>query len=360
MAANNIRNSGIQSEELPHNSRGPTMLTVIWFSAILSATVLSLRLYCKKKTYRGLWWDDVFALASWASMAVYVCLTTYCVVQLDYGSRDWDIPPQNFPIIMKMAAARHPFSLLSIMWSKTSFGVTLLRIATGWLKRAVWVLIISTNIFLGFSIIIFYIQCTPIRGAVMQDKCLDRGAVMKYHVFSGVFFPWKILWGLQMLAKEKLGIAVAMSMGVFAAATSIIKTCQLYQLTPGRLYDSIPIMYWGPIETATTIIAASIPVLRVLIRDACTSPQQHYRSEEGEDSEIRAQRQGAVICVGRRISDDGSETSFRRCMPYIDITAVSADQKDGILLQEAESVRSGHDVELSDPYIAASLTECAL
>lgn len=176
-------------------------------------------------------------------MGVYVGLVTYGVVRLDYGARDWDFPPENFPMILRMAAAGHPFMLSSIIWSKTSFGVTLLRITTDWMKRAVLVLIISTNVFLGFSILIFYIQCRPIQAAwdiTVTGKCWSRDAVIGYHIFSGsefpesplvgtpnsmivwsaavdltlVFFPWKLLWGAQVLRTEKLGIAAAMSMGI--------------------------------------------------------------------------------------------------------------------------------------------------
>lgn len=39
--------------------------------------------------------------------------------------------------------------------------------------------------------------------------------------------PWKILWGLQMRKKEKIGVAIAMSMGIFAGITSFIKTSKL-------------------------------------------------------------------------------------------------------------------------------------
>jgi hypothetical protein len=177
-------------------------------------------------------------------LVIFISLETYLVVPLKYGSPDWDIPPENLALTATIAAAAYPFLLLSIMWSKTSFGVTLLRITTEWMKRAVWGLIISTNVFLGFSILIYYIQCTPVQALWdirVKGKCWDRDIAMKYHVFSGgefsepcvklntpknipvwssaadltlVFFPWKILWGAQMLGREKWGIAIAMSMGI--------------------------------------------------------------------------------------------------------------------------------------------------
>jgi hypothetical protein len=41
------------------------------------------------------------------------------------------------------------------------------------------------------------------------------------------FLPWKLIWGLQMKRKEKIGVAVAMSCGIFAGITAIIKTTHI-------------------------------------------------------------------------------------------------------------------------------------
>lgn len=35
--------------------------------------------------------------------------------------------------------------------------------------------------------------------------------------------PWRIVWNLTMNRKEKFGVAIAMSMGVFAGITSLLK-----------------------------------------------------------------------------------------------------------------------------------------
>jgi hypothetical protein len=39
--------------------------------------------------------------------------------------------------------------------------------------------------------------------------------------------PWKLIWGLQMKPKEKVGVAIAMSCGIFAGITAIIKTTHI-------------------------------------------------------------------------------------------------------------------------------------
>jgi hypothetical protein len=39
--------------------------------------------------------------------------------------------------------------------------------------------------------------------------------------------PWKLIWGLQMRRQEKVGVAFAMSCGLFAGITAIIKTTKI-------------------------------------------------------------------------------------------------------------------------------------
>ena len=43
------------------------------------------------------------------------------------------------------------------------------------------------------------------------DTCAGFSALMDLVL---ALLPWKLIWGLQMKTKEKLGVAVAMSMGI--------------------------------------------------------------------------------------------------------------------------------------------------
>jgi hypothetical protein len=59
--------------------------------------------------------------------------------------------------------------------------------------------------------------------------------------------PWKFLWGLQMKRKEKIGVGIAMSMGIFAGATAIVKTSKLPRMLSMDLGKSSPQQESGPI-----------------------------------------------------------------------------------------------------------------
>ncbi|EXL66968.1 hypothetical protein FOPG_16881 [Fusarium oxysporum f. sp. conglutinans race 2 54008] len=304
---------------LPHDGAGPTILAIVWVLASIAAVVLALRVYCKFKTHRGLWWDDYILLASWACLAVYISLVSYSVVHLNYGARDWDFPSKNLVPLVKLVVVGHPFMLTSIIWSKTAFGVTLLRITDGWMKWTVWFLIITTNIVLGLSILFFYLRCRPIQASwdpTVKGVCWDDAAI-KYHIFSGAYsaaadvalslLPWKLLSGLQMRKREKIGVGIAMSMGIFAGITAIMKTYKLQDLYSGSLYDGVSVTYWSAVEAATTMIAASIPVLRVLVGHVRSSARQYHRTGEATGSRRRSLNRTATL--GARKQSQGDNQS---------------------------------------------------
>lgn len=48
--------------------------------------------------------------------------------------------------------------------------------------------------------------------------------------------------------------------------------------------DGVDLYIWGNAETASSIVAACIPVLRVLVRDVHASTRQYYVSGKGADT----------------------------------------------------------------------------
>lgn len=121
--------------------------------------------------------------------------------------------------------------------SKTSFGFTLLHITDGWIKKVTWFCIISMNIAMFLSALFPWVNCTPVQKAwdlsVEGGTCWDLRVIVYYDMFSAAysalmdfmlaFLPWKFLWGLQVKCKEKIDVGIALSMGVIAGVTAIVK-----------------------------------------------------------------------------------------------------------------------------------------
>ena len=56
------------------------------------------------------------------------------------------------------------FAVIGVIWSKCSFALTLLRIAGKrvWLKWLLWGVIISINVFMATTTIMFWTACRPL------------------------------------------------------------------------------------------------------------------------------------------------------------------------------------------------------
>jgi hypothetical protein len=48
--------------------------------------------------------------------------------------------------------------------------------------------------------------------------------------FALALIPWKLVWGLQLGIREKVGVAIAMSMGILSGVCAIVKGIYLVQL----------------------------------------------------------------------------------------------------------------------------------
>ncbi|KAB5578193.1 hypothetical protein GE09DRAFT_953002 [Coniochaeta sp. 2T2.1] len=322
---------------LPHDNAGMRLVVSIWVLNFLALVFLLARVYCKFLRHRGLWWDDGVLIGAYVCSTIETALLSYSV-KLGYGCHVWDLPPELFlliPDLLKVINLAGTFSLTAAIWSKTSFAITLLRLTQGWLKLLVWFIIVSMNIAMGLSALFIWVQCTPIERSwnpFIAGTCWAPHVIVDYNIFSAAYsaamdlslalLPWKLIWGLQMKQKEKIGVAFAMSCGVFAGITAIIKTTKIPAMLSADFYDGIDLFIWGNAESCVTIIAASIPILRVLIRDVKTSYRNYYVSEQNDNqtgtrrSRTRGQS-SVVVTAGRRNNsdsknklDDGSEKSI--------------------------------------------------
>ncbi|KAH8888517.1 hypothetical protein GQ53DRAFT_724516 [Thozetella sp. PMI_491] len=273
---------------------GPQVNFTIWFLTALSGLFLALRVYCKFLRHRGLWWDDHVLIVSWISLALssaFISLT----VTLGFGKPLFQFNIKFLSEFLLYSNAAGSFSILAAQLSKTSFAITVLRISSGWLKRLVWFIIISVNIALGLALAFTWSQCDPIEKTWMpwvEGTCWSKFIVARYNMFTAVYsgvmdivlaiVPWKIVWTLSMNKREKAGVMIAMSMGIFAGVTSCIKVTQISNITNPNLSDSTTqLVILGSAESAISIMAASIPILRALLRDSRPppGPAQFYHND---------------------------------------------------------------------------------
>ncbi|KAG7293706.1 hypothetical protein NEMBOFW57_003763 [Staphylotrichum longicolle] len=251
---------------------------------------------------------------------------------LGYGLHIWDFDVMNnMPPLLRIFNVAGTFSVTAAIWSKTSFGITLLHLTNGWVKKTVWAILITMNIAMGLSALFPWVNCTPLRKAwdmFAVGTCWDPKVMVHYNIFSGVYsacsdialalLPWQFISGLQMKKKEKIGVGIAMSMGIFAGITGLIKVSRIPKMLSDDFADGVDLWLWGNTETTVTIIAASIPMLRVMIRDVAgsrraygSSDGEYYKDQSGKRNTrvvtISSGPMASDVEMAKQINDDDSD-----------------------------------------------------
>ncbi|KAK4034266.1 hypothetical protein C8A01DRAFT_18899 [Parachaetomium inaequale] len=302
------RLAGLETGPIPNI--GPASAAAIWSLVSFATVFIALRIYCKIWRSRGLWWDD---------LTMFLISATLCqrVITLGLGKYPCDIPPAHLPLIrLEGGGIAATFTIAAIVWSKTSFGLTILRLTrdTYVLRYFVLLVVVVMNTAMGLQAVFVWVRCSPVEkgwrppGEVVGGRCWASGVSNGYAVFSAVLsgvcdlvfalLPWYLLWGLRMRRKEKAGVVVAMSMGVFAAATAFVKSTQIPKMgSKNFTREPRPFLFIG-----TTMMASCIPVLRVLFRDLRDSAPVEisgpsgrlYYSRDHKSNSTRETSQGVV------------------------------------------------------------------
>ncbi|KAH6622040.1 hypothetical protein C7974DRAFT_397558 [Boeremia exigua] len=204
---------------------------------------------------------------------------------LGFGKRTVDIDPNNIMTIALYISIGASISCLASTFSKISFGVTLLRLTFGPIRWTIWFSVITLFLTMLPSALITWIQCTPTAKAwnpSVEGRCWDPRITVNYGIFNAAWcaaadfylalLPWTLIWGLQMRTREKIGVGIAMSMGILAGICAIVKGVYVIQLREADFsYNGKDVTIWTAVETAVAIIGASLPVLRVFFREKVSS-----------------------------------------------------------------------------------------
>ncbi|KAH6695205.1 hypothetical protein F5X68DRAFT_272639 [Plectosphaerella plurivora] len=257
---------------LEHPDPSATVNASMYTMLAIATLFLALRLYCKTLHTRYMMWlDDYLLVAGWVTNIISHALASK-MLSLGFG-QSMIVTPQ----ISTYIYVADNFHKISLGLTKTSFAVTLLRISTGWQVYMIWFLVVSMNIqFVVHIILTWRITC----GAVLDEtphlpmSCWPVESAIALGLFGGFYsalsdfalalLPWKIIMGLNMKKHEKLGVATAMSIGIFAGIAGIMKD---------PWYMAI-FWIWCQAEPNATIMAASIPSFRVLVKNLRSSRKE--------------------------------------------------------------------------------------
>jgi hypothetical protein len=165
------------------------------------------------------------------------------------GKHIWAVPVENMSGLGLRGNVVGTLSIFAAVWSKTSFALTLIRFMKGRWHILLWAIIVTMNVFMSLNALFMWIRCSPVPkgwNPYMPGTCWNPQVYPIYGMFAAgelsletltlsyertsdititagysaamdfvlALLPWQIIWGLQMKKKEKLGVALAMSMGI--------------------------------------------------------------------------------------------------------------------------------------------------
>ncbi|KAJ5113485.1 hypothetical protein N7456_002019 [Penicillium angulare] len=263
-------------------TRAPILQGVMWVMAIVPLVFVSMRIYVRVCLRRVFGWDDFIIIVATALLIAYAAV---CQVATARGlGKHLLVVEENPNDLIEVALLCDIGEALAIMacaLGKTSFAVTLLRIVVKrWMIVLLWFVIITMNLVNILTALFVFLQCKDPRhlwNPAIPSKCWPSHVFTNYSLFVGAYsgaqdfvlalLPWTIVWNLQMRKKEKVGVALAMSLGVFAGAASIVKTTYLVALSAKAdfTWELAPLLYWAAVEDGLAITAASIPALKPLL-----------------------------------------------------------------------------------------------
>ncbi|KAK4125816.1 hypothetical protein N657DRAFT_654352 [Parathielavia appendiculata] len=281
----------------PDENRGPEILAVCGSLVGIALFVVVLRIWVRAKIVRHVGADDWTIIAAMLVMFVEM-MVIIPQVQVGGGRHVQYIqPPENVVKGLHLNFVTQPLCLISLCFTKVSVGLFLLRLTPSRNFRYIVIgMIVFTIMSHTGNLLTVFFQCRPL--ALAWDSSVKGECIPPSHLKFAAFFnsavaaltdvvfallPVPILWNVQMNWKVKSAVAGILSLGIFAAASAIVKITFLesYGKHGDFLWDSVDITIWTTVEINIAIIAASFPCLKPIFKTLLegTSAAARYGSK---------------------------------------------------------------------------------
>ncbi|POR30971.1 Uncharacterized protein TPAR_08825 [Tolypocladium paradoxum] len=266
----------------PDVNRGPQILAVCGSMVGLALLVVGLRMWYRAVVRKNVAWDDYCMAAAMTVMFVEMMIIIPEVV-LGAGRHVQFIKPEsNIAKGLHLNFVTQPLSIIALCLTKVSVGLFLLRInPLPKFKRVIWATIAFTVAASVAGVFTVLFQCRPL--AFTWDPSTPGGhcippANLRFAAFfnsslsvlTDVIFsllPIPMIWGVQLSWRLKAAIAALLSLGLFAAAASIIRITYIkdYGKHGDFLFDSSNLTIWTTVEICVAIVAGSMPSLKPIV-----------------------------------------------------------------------------------------------
>ncbi|RAR09666.1 phosphatidylserine decarboxylase [Stemphylium lycopersici] len=274
----------IRSPEYMAENQAARLMAVEGPLFALSSTAVLVRFYVRIFMLKTFGWDDAMMAIAMAISAATLGLFLK-VIDLGLGKHAEAFPMENvFPFFKIM----YFYSILIISaysFIKLSIGFFLLRLAdrTRWRPFLIGMLVFLALFTIGSTFAIIF-QCIPVqagwdynlRPPVGDAKCYDATIFKNVGVFNSsiniatdlifALTPIPMVWKLQVTIQTRVGLAVILSLGLFASAVAIYKTpmqANFFKIADWS-GDGSWYYIWQQVEMHVGIIAACLPTMKPL------------------------------------------------------------------------------------------------
>ncbi|VUC24888.1 unnamed protein product [Clonostachys rosea] len=256
----------------PVENAASIAIPAIWSMAGIATAFFCSRIYIRITRSGQTWWDDYLLIIGWAFL---IAAGSTLTISLNNGHLT-----SETLVASALIRITHTFHLLALALSKTSFAVSLLRLSSKVEKVLIWFVIGSINMFTIFHV---FAQWRALCGDTVLDvlpgSCWEVHNLGIVNITGSIYsaatdlilglLPWRIIWNSNLEKKKRINVGVAMSFEIIAAAMAALKGVQAIRtLDPLESEFNWHLMlYWifSLAEPSSTIIAASIPIMRVLV-----------------------------------------------------------------------------------------------
>ncbi|KAK2760702.1 hypothetical protein FQN54_001937 [Arachnomyces sp. PD_36] len=272
------------------DDKGPLVLAVTIATLSVGGFFVLARVLTRTLIRPQFGWDDALIVITWVRCMITSAsrflvlgynIAVFVSVERGYGRHYVTLTDQQAVGAVKAEVIAQFLAISSFPTGKASIALFLQRIFPGRkLKWVLWVFVGANAICFYIDAILILVQCQPVAfqwdHSIPGGSCWTSSIVVSWGFLTGVtgavtdflfaIVPWIYVRNLQMGLKEKISVGVALSMGFFAGACSILKIYYTWTLGAHAdfTYDTVPLVIWSCAELGLINVAACIPPLRPL------------------------------------------------------------------------------------------------
>ncbi|KAL3471342.1 hypothetical protein BJX99DRAFT_250517 [Aspergillus californicus] len=271
--------------EYARETPGPMLVAVSWPLFVVSATMVSARLYIRARWLRNIGLEDYIIAVSLLILAAFTIVYTVAV-SMGYGRHAEvlleEIGMDSLTEIMLLDIIASLLGIIAFTLPKLAIAILLQRILNpGRLQRlCLWTLISLLLLTCCVVVIMLFTACDPVEAQWTPDlvptdatHCLPQIVSVSISTFYGALaaftdlylaiYPVVVLATLKITLKKKLALCAVLGLGIVACCMAVVKCLQL-----PRIYDRgdaphamVYLALWTSIEANTVMIASCIPTL---------------------------------------------------------------------------------------------------